>query len=118
MLTTLPAEKMTMIEDIIEKFQSRIVLVSDLDVAFKENVPSIAHTIERAMNLGPKPLDLLFQRDNDVEITGNIGFFAMRCNDKAKMFWRAVHSSYQGQPGWNDQLYANNVCDLSIRNVF
>ena len=72
----------------------QIILVTDVDVIFLYPLqPPILYYI----NSG---LDILFQRNDDVTLEANIGFMAMRCNERVRTLWKVVREIVRlSQPG-------------------
>ena len=67
-----------------------IILISDIDIVyFRPIAPIISYSTENRMEHG-ELLDMVFQRNDDDSMEANIGFMALRCNERVIRFWEAV----------------------------
>ena len=76
--------KTDMILSQLKAHRGGVIMFADIDILWmRPVVPLIWHYLENQ--------DLLLQRNDDFSLEANIGFMAMRCNDRVIGLWEKIH---------------------------
>lgn len=99
-------EKVKLILNSIKDNLGDVIIWSDLDIQFFGKCSDIIND-----SMGEN--DIVFQSERDDIREVNVGFMAIRCNQKTLKFWRSVferiNSAEWNQPDVNDQSIINDM---------
>lgn len=94
-----------------EQAQGSIICIADMDVIVAR---PFVRTIHVYMDAPGRSLDILFQRNDDDGLEVNIGFMALRVNERVSRFWSRVRAFLLGNRAPGQRIRS----DQSIVNEF